>query len=102
LALAISLGACINAGLLFYKLRQHGIFRPQPGWLGFLCRIGAALLLMSAALWLAMGAEGSWLFDTAWVRVARLGLLVVLGAGVYLGSLWLLGFRLRDFAKRTS
>ena len=36
LALAISLGACLNAGLLFYKLRQHGIFRPQPGWLGFL------------------------------------------------------------------
>jgi putative peptidoglycan lipid II flippase len=55
---------------------------------------------MSAALWLAMGAESSWLLDPAWVRVARLALLVVLGAGVYLGSLWLLGFRLRDFAKK--
>jgi putative peptidoglycan lipid II flippase len=102
LALAISLGACINASLLFYKLRQHGIFQPQPGWLGFLARIAAALLLMSAALWLAMGAERSWLLDPAWVRVARLAILVVLGAGVYLGSLWLLGFRLRDFAKRVS
>jgi peptidoglycan biosynthesis protein MviN/MurJ (putative lipid II flippase) len=36
------------------------------------------------------------------VRVARLAILVVLGAGVYLGSLWLLGFRLRDFAKKIS
>jgi putative peptidoglycan lipid II flippase len=102
LALAISLGACLNASLLFYKLRQHDIFQPQPGWLGFLSRIAAALLLMSAALWLAMGAESSWLLDRAWVRVGRLALLVVLGAGVYLGSLWLLGFRLRDFARKTS
>ncbi len=65
LALAISLGACLNASLLFYKLRQHGIFQPQPGWLWFLSRIVAALLLMSVALWLAMGAESSWLLDTA-------------------------------------
>ena len=102
LALAISLGACINASLLFYKLRQHGIFQPQPGWLGFLVRIVAALSLMSGALWLAMGAESTWLLDRAWVRVGRLALLVVLGAVVYLGSLWLLGFRLRDFVKKTS
>ncbi|HKQ25125.1 MAG TPA: murein biosynthesis integral membrane protein MurJ [Burkholderiales bacterium] len=101
LALAISLGACLNASLLFYKLRQHGIFQPQPGWLGFLGRIVAALLLMSAALWLAMGAENSWVQDPAWMRVARLAMLVVLGAGVYLGSLWLLGFRLHNFAKRS-
>jgi len=102
LALAISLGACINASLLFYKLRQHGIFQPQPGWLGFLAKTVAALLLMSVTLWLAMGAESSWLLDRAWIRVGRLALLVVLGAGVYLGSLWLLGFRLRDFVKKTS
>ena len=57
---------------------------------------------MSAALWLAMGAENSWFVDPPWVRVGRLAILVVLGATVYLGSLWLLGFRLRDFAKRTS
>jgi putative peptidoglycan lipid II flippase len=101
LALAISLGACLNASLLFYKLRRHGIFQPQPGWLVFLSRIAVALLLMSAALWLAMGAENSWLLDRAWVRVARLAMLVILGAGVYLGSLWVLGLRLRHFAKRS-
>ena len=31
LALAIGLGACINAGLLYFKLRQHRIFQPQRG-----------------------------------------------------------------------
>jgi peptidoglycan biosynthesis protein MviN/MurJ (putative lipid II flippase) len=49
-----------------------------------------------------MGAESSWLLDRTWVRIGRLALLVVLGAGVYLGSLWLLGIRLRDFVKRVS
>ncbi|HWH46359.1 MAG TPA: murein biosynthesis integral membrane protein MurJ [Burkholderiales bacterium] len=101
LALAISLGACLNAGLLFYKLRRYRIFSPQPGWPGFVLRIVAALLLMSATLWLAMGAESSWLLDRAWVRVGRLAMLVVLGASVYLAGLWLLGFRPRDFTKKT-
>src|SRR5437899_51944 len=32
LALAIALGACLNAGLLYHKLRQHGIYQPRPGW----------------------------------------------------------------------
>ena len=28
LSLAIGLGACLNAGLLFFLLRKHGIYRP--------------------------------------------------------------------------
>ena len=102
LALAISIGACVNAGLLYYKLRQHRIFQPQPGWLIFFGKILLGLALMGAALWFAMGTEASWLTDSTWRRVLRLTGLVVLGAAVYLGSLWLLGFRLRDFAKRIS
>ena len=35
LALAIGLGACLNAGLLYYKLRQHRIYQPQPAWAQF-------------------------------------------------------------------
>src|SRR6266705_2141015 len=30
LALAIGLGACLNAGLLFRQLRRHGIYLPLP------------------------------------------------------------------------
>lgn len=100
LALAISLGACLNAGLLFYKLRQHRIFSPQPDWLPFLVKLALALAAMALVLWFAMGNETYWLTSGVAARIARLALLVVLGAAVYLGSLWLLGFRLRDFSKR--
>jgi hypothetical protein len=32
--------------------------------------------------------------------MSRLAVLVLLGAATYLGSLWVMGIRLRDFAKR--
>jgi len=102
LALAIGLGACLNAGMLLYKLRRHAIYRPQPGWTGFLLKVGAALLLMGAALWFAAGSDQSWLTGSMPARAMRLGWLVVLGAGVYFASLWLLGFRLRDFSRRAA
>ena len=101
LALAISLGACLNAGLLYYKLRRHNIFRPQPGWIGFLAKLALALLAMSAALWWAMGEDAAWLHAAAWWRIGRLSMLVALGVAIYFGSLWLLGIRPRQFAKRS-
>ena len=55
LALAISLGAYFNAGLLYYKLRSHKIYQPQPGWLGFVIRVLLALSVMSAVLWFTDG-----------------------------------------------
>jgi putative peptidoglycan lipid II flippase len=100
LALAISLGACLNAGLLYHQLRRQAIFSPQPGWLKFLGKLLLALVLMAIALWFAMGSEASWMQSSLSVRIAKLAMLVVLGAAVYLGSLRLLGFRLRDFSKR--
>ena len=101
LALAISLGACLNAGMLYYKLRRHNIFRPEPGWIGFLAKLALALLAMSAALWSAMGEDAAWLHAGAWWRIGRLSMLVALGVAIYFGSLWLLGFRPRQFAKRS-
>src|SRR5678809_615049 len=35
LALAIGLGACLNAALLYRGLRKSGIYTPQPGWAMF-------------------------------------------------------------------
>ena len=58
LALAIGLGACVNAGLLYYKLRQHGIYAPQPGWRMFSLKVGCAIVLMTVCLWLAAGSPG--------------------------------------------
>lgn len=102
LALAIGLGACLNAGLLYRKLRQHGIYAPQPGWGAFTLKVSVGLGTMALALWLAMGPAAWWLSASGWARVAAVAGLVVLGGAVYFGSLALLGFRLRDFSRRSA
>ena len=43
LSLAIGLGACLNAGLLFFLLRKHGIYRPGKGWAAFLVKMAISL-----------------------------------------------------------
>jgi putative peptidoglycan lipid II flippase len=100
LALAIGLGACLNAGLLYYKLRQHRIYLPQPGWMVFALKIALAIGAMGLCLWFTAGGQETWLGVTAISRVLRLAGVVVLGAAAYFAALWLLGFRLRDFVWR--
>jgi putative peptidoglycan lipid II flippase len=100
LALAIGLGACINAALLYRKLREHGVFTPQPGWRRFALQIGAALSVMGLALWFASGPADAWVTRPLWARAASLAGLVLLGALSYFVTLWLTGVRPRDFAKR--
>jgi putative peptidoglycan lipid II flippase len=100
LALAISLGACVNAALLFGKLRSHAIYHPQAGWLKFAAKVTLAALLMAVLLRYAAGPAPAWLTASEWWRMSRLAVLVLLGAATYLGSLWVMGIRLRDFAKR--
>jgi len=100
LALAIGLGACLNAVLLYHKLRQRDIFRPMPGWPGFFVRLCAAVSAMGVVLWFAAGADATWSTGTVWARAGRLSWIVVAGIGAYFGALWLTGFRFKDFQKR--
>ena len=100
LALSISLGACLNAGLLLRGLRRRAIYRPLPGWGGFVLKLALAVYVMGVVLWLLSGTDTSWLAAGALERVGRLLLLVVAGSGAYFASLWGLGFRLRDFTKQ--
>jgi putative peptidoglycan lipid II flippase len=100
LALAIGLGACLNAGLLYRKLREQDIYRPQPGWLAFAAKVAGAIAMMALALVLTIGAEGWWVGASWQARTLRLSGLVLLGAAVYFAALWLLGFRPRDFHRR--
>ncbi len=102
LALAIGLGACLNAGLLYRKLRQFNIYSPQPGWALFALKILLAIAAMSACLWFAAGSNAAWLTATGFAKVLRLSGVVLLGAATYFAALWLLGFRLRDFVQRAA
>ena len=100
LALAIGLGACLNAGLLYRKLREHDIFRPRPGWRAFLGKLAAAVTAMAVALIVASGPTEWWIAAGWLLRVSRLAGVVAVGGVVYFGMLWLLGFRVRDFHRR--
>ena len=100
LALAIGLGACLNAGLLYYKLRQHRIYQPQPEWARFSAKLALALLVMAAVLWGATGSDSWWLAAAWQQRMGGLVGIVCLGAAAYFATLWSLGFRISDFARR--
>jgi putative peptidoglycan lipid II flippase len=101
LALSVSLGACVNAVLLFAGLRRRGAFAPQPGWGRFALRVAIALAAMSGWLvWIRFVIDwqayaGSWA-----IRAMLLGGVIAVAAATYFATLWLLGFRPRDFVLR--
>jgi putative peptidoglycan lipid II flippase len=100
LALSIGLGACLNAGLLYYHLRRHDIYRPQPGWFLFLFKLAAAVTLMALALWLVgTRVPGVWLHGGILARALYLSGFILAGAGAYFAALWLMGFRLREYVR---
>ncbi len=100
LTLSTSIGACLNAALLFWFLRKHGIYQPHAGWLLFVSKVVVALFVLAAVLlWLA-GPASYWLSASLWAKATRLAGVCVVGAGAYFGALWLLGFRFADFDRR--
>ncbi len=100
LALAIGLGACINATLLFYHLRKAHIYQPQAGWLIFIFKLILALSVMAAILYFSMGDASAWLNFSLIKRLIYISGLVVLGGLTYFATLFLLGFRPRDYMRR--
>lgn len=101
LALAIGLAACINAGLLFWKLRARGFYQPQPGWAMFAVKLLAAVLVMVVVLIGMLWLMPDWSQGNMLARLLRLGALVTAGALSYFAVLGILGFRLRDFSRRS-
>ena len=99
LALAIGLGACLNAALLYFFLKRSAVYSPQPGWLVFFLKVAASVGFMAIVLFTTMG-EASWWLAAPWQQkvAATLGL-VLLGTAAYAGCLLALGFRPRDFSR---
>ena len=100
LTLATSVGACVNAALLFWFLRKGGTYRPEPGWFLFVCKLLVALGVLGALLLALSGAPSVWLDAGPWQRVGRLGGIIAAGMAIYFATLYLLGFRLADFDRR--
>ena len=99
LALSISLGACFNAGWLWWLMRRSGAYRPEPDWGAFLLKLAVALYLMGGALWYSMGSEVSWFEISATARAFKLAWVIMAGTLAYFASLAVMGFRLRDFSR---
>ena len=102
LALSIGLASLLNAGLLYRGLRARAVYRPQPGWRGFLLRLLVALVVLGAVLWFGRGNAASWLAQDSLARALRLAALVAAGGTAYFATLFALGFRLRDFRRRAA
>jgi putative peptidoglycan lipid II flippase len=100
LALAIGLGACLNAGLLYRSLRRHGTYTPQPGWPVFLLKVAAAVAFMAVGLFTTMGESGWWLSAPWQQKLPAILGLVLLGGAAYAGCLLAFGMRPRDFSRR--
>lgn len=100
LALAIGLGACINAALLYFYLRKSGAYQPQPGWFKFLVKLLFAVTAMALSIYFSAGDESAWLDYKLGAKLSHLTALIALGAGVYFAALWLMGIRIKDFMHR--
>lgn len=96
LALATSLAAYINAGLLLRGLLRQKVYRPQSGFGGYIMKLAAASLTMGAILWWGAGVLTTWLDARALQRAGRLAFWVVAGMLIYAGMLLLLGIRPRQ------
>jgi putative peptidoglycan lipid II flippase len=102
LALAIGLGACMNAGLLYYYLRKANVYKPQPGWLAFMTKLAIAVGAMAIVLHMAAGSSDVWMAYHLIPKLIHLSWLLVIGVITYFVVLWLLGIRLKDFIQRTN
>jgi len=102
LALAIGLGACLNAFLLFRTLKNKRVYVPEPGWPVFLLKVFASVAFMAIVLFSTMG-EAAWWLDAAWTaKLPALAGLVALGGAAYGACLFAFGFRPRDFSRRAA
>jgi putative peptidoglycan lipid II flippase len=96
LALATSLAAFLNAGLLYWGLRQQKLIQNQPGWLLFTVRLLFANAVMVGFLVFFAGDWQLWL-DWDWMaRTGRLAVLCIGGLLAYTASLYLTGMRTID------
>jgi len=97
LALATSISAFINAGLLWWGLHRQGGVDARAGWPLLMLRVGAALLCMLLVLSLLSRPDAVWIAWTDLQRVGWLALVCAAGGLSYLVALWLAGLRLAHF-----
>jgi putative peptidoglycan lipid II flippase len=101
LALAIGLGAMVNASWLLVGLIRRGSYTPSPGWGRFALQVlGASALLAVYLAWLASSIDWTGFDGHGLQRVGLLTLCIGGAAVVYFVTLILAGVKLRQFARK--
>ena len=102
LSLSIGLAGCANALILYIMLRKRGVYQPRKGWGFFFIRVVAALILLAgASLWIADQFDWIGMKSQPFMRIGAMALVMVFCGIVYFGALFAMGFRVRDFLRRT-
>jgi putative peptidoglycan lipid II flippase len=96
LGMASALASYLNLLLLWRWLGKAGVYARQPGWSRHLVRLGVACAVMVSVLLAGLYVWPEWSAVEKWERVWRLAALVGAGGGAYVGTLFAMGFRLRD------
>jgi putative peptidoglycan lipid II flippase len=101
LALATSLAALLNASLLYRSLRKQAVFKPLPGWHGFLLRIFIASGCMALLLWWGSDTLSVWFSMGVLDRALHLFGWIIAGMLVYFVSLVVFGLRLHHVSLKS-
>jgi putative peptidoglycan lipid II flippase len=99
LALATSLAAFLNAGLLWAGLIRGGHFRLPNGWWKFMLQLLFANGLMLWFLLWCLPEPSSWLALQFWPRLGWMLAICAGGAGIYGVALLVSGIRIRELMK---
>jgi putative peptidoglycan lipid II flippase len=97
LAIATSLSATLNAGLLWFGLYKNGAYQVQKGSVAVLIRIIASGLVMVAALLYMTPSLVMWADFGLIESIMQLIALILGGATIYLVSNFIFGLRLKHF-----
>ena len=101
LALAIGIGALINAVWLLVGLRRKGSYTPAPGWGLYALQILAGTALLAVYLmWASNEFHWTQLQSEKGKRIGLLALLIVGAAVIYFGALAAAGVKLRQLVRR--
>ena len=101
LALAIGIGALINALSLLVGLIRRGSYQPAPGWVLFGLQVFAASALLAAfLLWAATAVNWTGLKVDYLQRIGLLALALCASSAIYFVVLWMSGLKVRQLLRR--
>lgn len=97
LALAIGIGACINASCLLFFLIKHNIYITRIKWKKFISKIIIAIIIMTISVIFSLKYLPFNFGGANYLRFLSLSSIVLIAVMSYFFSLFLLGLRLKHF-----